>query len=121
MNVCSDIAFSSDKCKMSLNGFLTFNPACTFQLQLTLSLFNCLTQAEVGCCRYAVGSVLSQDEEKPDEELQRQYEKFGFRVISFPEVSCAVTSSFPNQCMLSPLCGAYRVFPELHSYITVSK
>ncbi|XP_060775531.1 testis-expressed protein 264 homolog [Neoarius graeffei] len=75
-------------------------------------------QTEVDCCRYAVGSILSQDEEKPDEELQRLYEKFGFRVISFPEISCAVTSSFPNKCTLSPICGAYRVFPELNSYIT---
>ncbi|KAI5628415.1 hypothetical protein C0J50_2905 [Silurus asotus] len=75
-------------------------------------------QVEDDCCRYAVGSILSQDEEKPDEELQRLYEKFGFRIISFPEVSCAVTSSFPNRCMLSSICGAYRVFPELYHYIT---
>lgn len=75
-------------------------------------------EAEGDCCRYAVGSILSQDEEKPDEDLQRLYEKFGFRVVTFPEISCAVTSSFPNRCMLSPICGAYRVFPELHSYIT---
>ncbi|XP_053491696.1 testis-expressed protein 264 homolog [Ictalurus furcatus] len=74
-------------------------------------------EAEADCCRYAVGSILSHDEEKTDEELQRLYEKFGFRVISFPEVSYAVLSSFPNHCMLSPICGAYRVFPELHSYI----
>ncbi|GAA6071345.1 testis-expressed protein 264, partial [Tachysurus ichikawai] len=75
-------------------------------------------QAEDDCCRYVVGSILSQDEEKTDEELQRLYEKFGYRVISFPEITCAVTTSFPNRCMLSPICGAYRVFPELHSYIT---
>ncbi|KAK3574731.1 hypothetical protein QTP86_017543, partial [Hemibagrus guttatus] len=74
--------------------------------------------AEGDCFRYAVGSILSQDEEKPDEELQRLYEKFGFRVISFPDISCAVTSSFPNRWMLSHICGAYRVFPELNSYIT---
>ncbi|KAL7832907.1 hypothetical protein SRHO_G00299250 [Serrasalmus rhombeus] len=75
-------------------------------------------QTQADCCRYAVGSILSEDKEKPDEELQRLYEKFGFSVISFPEVSCAVTSSFPNRCPLSPICGAYRVFPELNSYIT---
>ncbi|XP_072539211.1 testis-expressed protein 264 homolog [Salminus brasiliensis] len=75
-------------------------------------------QTQADCCRYAVGSILSEDEEKPDEELQRLYEKFGFRVISFPEVSCAVTSSFPNRCPLSPICGSYRVFPELNAYIT---
>ncbi|XP_066521839.1 testis-expressed protein 264 homolog [Hoplias malabaricus] len=75
-------------------------------------------QTQPDCCRFAVGSILSEDEEKPDEELQRLYEKFGFRVISFPEVSCAVTSTFPNRCPLSPLCGAYRVFPELSAYVT---
>ncbi|XP_051985663.1 testis-expressed protein 264-like [Xyrauchen texanus] len=68
-------------------------------------------------CRYVVGSILSENEEKPDEELQRLYEKFGYKVISFPEVTCAVTSSFPNRCALSPICGAYRVYPELEQYI----
>ncbi|XP_062853046.1 testis-expressed protein 264 [Trichomycterus rosablanca] len=75
-------------------------------------------QTETNSCRYAVGSILSEDDETPDEELQRLYEKFGFRVTSFPEVSCAVTSTFPNRCSLSPFCGAYRVFPELNAYIT---
>lgn len=75
-------------------------------------------QTQADCCRYAVGSILSENEEKPDEELQRLYEKFGFRIISLPEVSFAVTSSFPNRCPLSPICGAYRVFPELNAYIT---
>ncbi|XP_076870485.1 testis-expressed protein 264 [Brachyhypopomus gauderio] len=75
-------------------------------------------QTRADCCRYAVGSILSEDEEKHDEDLQRLYEKFGFRVISFPEVSCAVMTSFPNRCPLSPLFGAYRVYPELSTYIT---
>ncbi|KAI4895722.1 hypothetical protein NFI96_019885, partial [Prochilodus magdalenae] len=75
-------------------------------------------QTPADCCRYAVGSILSENEEKPDEELQRLYEKFGFRIISFPEVSCAVTSTFPNRCSLSPICGAYRVFPALNTYVT---
>ncbi|MCJ8729543.1 hypothetical protein PDJAM_G00107690 [Pangasius djambal] len=96
-----------------------FTESCSIAPQLcSVALYyDNPNETEADCCRYAVGSILSQDEEKPDEELQRLYEKFGFRVISFPEVSCAVTSSFPNQCMLSPICGAYRVFPELHSYI----
>lgn len=68
-------------------------------------------------CRYVVGSILCENEEKPDEELQRLYEKFGYKVVSFPEVTCAVTSTFPNRCTLSPVCGAYRVYPELQQYI----
>ncbi|XP_059415955.1 testis-expressed protein 264-like [Carassius carassius] len=74
-------------------------------------------QTQADQCRYVVGSILCENEEKPDEELQRLYEKFGYKVISFPEVTCAVTSSFPNRCTLSPVCGAYRVYPELQLYI----
>ncbi len=83
-----------------------------------LSLFVFQTQADQ--CRYVVGSILCENEEKADEELQRLYEKFGYKVISFPEVTCAVTSSFPNRCTLSPVCGAYRVYPELQQYIKVT-
>ncbi|RXN03851.1 testis-expressed sequence 264 protein-like [Labeo rohita] len=74
-------------------------------------------QTQADQCRYVVGSILCENEEKPDEELQRLYEKFGYKVISFPEVTCAVTSSFPNRCTLSPVCGAYRVYPDLQQYI----
>ncbi|XP_048054733.1 testis-expressed protein 264 [Megalobrama amblycephala] len=75
------------------------------------------SQTQADQCRYVVGSILCENEEKPDEELQRLYEKFGYKIISFPEVTCAVTSSFPNRCTLSPVCGAYRVYPELQQYI----
>ncbi|TRY99792.1 hypothetical protein DNTS_033952 [Danionella cerebrum] len=68
-------------------------------------------------CRYIVGSILCENKDKPDQELQNLYEKFGYKIISFPEVSCAVTSSFPNRCSLSPVCGAYRVYPEIQQYI----
>lgn len=70
-------------------------------------------------CRYVVGSVLCEGEEKPDEELQKMYEKFGFKVFSLPEVSHAVTTSFPCSTPLSHVLGPYRVYPRLASYIEV--
>lgn len=70
-------------------------------------------------CRYAVGSVLCEGEEKPDEELQKMYEKFGFKVFSLPEVSHTVTTAFPCTTSLSYVLGAYRVYPKLSSYIEV--
>lgn len=70
-------------------------------------------------CRYVVGSILSEGEEKPDEELQKMYEKFGFKVFSLPEVSHAVTTSFPCTTPLSYVLGPYRVYPRLASYIEV--
>lgn len=68
-------------------------------------------------CRYVVGSVLCEGEEKPDQELQKMYEKFGFKVFSLPEVSHAVTTTFPCTTPLSHVLGPYRVYPKLASYI----
>ncbi|XP_034548234.1 testis-expressed protein 264 [Notolabrus celidotus] len=72
-------------------------------------------------CRYVVGSVLSEGEEKPDEELQEEYQKFGFKLFSLPEVSHAVTTSFPCNTTLSHVLGPYRVYPRLSSYIEERK
>ncbi|XP_008282043.1 testis-expressed sequence 264 protein-like [Stegastes partitus] len=70
-------------------------------------------------CRYVVGSILCEGEEKPDEELQKLYEKFGFKLFSLPEVSHTVTTSFPCTTPLSHVLGPYRVYPRLSSYIEV--
>ncbi|XP_041836053.1 testis-expressed protein 264 [Melanotaenia boesemani] len=72
-------------------------------------------------CRYMVGSVLCEGDEKPDEELLKLYEKFGFKVFSLPEVSHAVTTSFPCTTHLSHVLGPYRVYPRLSSYIEERK
>ncbi|XP_029908095.1 testis-expressed protein 264 [Myripristis murdjan] len=68
-------------------------------------------------CRYVVGSVLSEGEEKPDEELQKLYEKFGFKLFSLPEVTHAVTTTFPSTTPLSYVLAPYRVYPKISSYI----
>ncbi|XP_069563529.1 testis-expressed protein 264 homolog [Brachyistius frenatus] len=78
-------------------------------------------QRQTEKCRYVVGSVLSEGEEKPDEELQKLYEKFGFKVFSLPEVSHAVTTSFLCTTPLSHVLGPYRVYPRLTSYIEERK
>lgn len=66
-----------------------------------------------------MGSVLCEGEEKPDEDLLKLYEKLGFKVFSLPEVSHAVTTSFPYTTHLSHVLGPYRVYPQLTSYIEV--
>ncbi|XP_056131410.1 testis-expressed protein 264 homolog [Lampris incognitus] len=72
-------------------------------------------------CRYVVGSILSEGEEKPDEELQRLYEKFGFKVFSLPEVTHAVTTTFPCTTPLSYVLGPTKVYPSLSAYIEERK
>lgn len=66
-----------------------------------------------------VGSVLCEGEEKPDKELQKQYEKFGYKVFPLPEVNHAVTTTFPSTTPLSHVLGPFRVYPRLASYIEV--
>lgn len=72
-------------------------------------------------CRCAVGSVLSEGDTRPSEELQQLYEKFGFRVFSFPEVTHVVSASFPYRTPLSIFFGVQRVYPQLESYIKERK
>ncbi|XP_070703950.1 testis-expressed protein 264 homolog [Pempheris klunzingeri] len=68
-------------------------------------------------CRYAVGSILSEGENKADEELVKSYETSGFNVFSFPEVTHVVTTSFPHRTFFSVLLGVRRVYPRLEHYI----
>ncbi|XP_068598696.1 testis-expressed protein 264 [Brachionichthys hirsutus] len=72
-------------------------------------------------CRYAVGNILCEGEEKPDEELRKLHESFGFKLFSLPEVSHAVTTTFPYTTSLSLVLGPYRVYPQLESYLEERK
>ncbi|XP_061641064.1 testis-expressed protein 264 isoform X2 [Phyllopteryx taeniolatus] len=72
-------------------------------------------------CRCAVGSIVSEGEDKADEELLKRYETSGFHVFSFPEVTHVVTTSFPHRTILSILLGIKRVYPRLESYIKERK
>ncbi|XP_067243999.1 testis-expressed protein 264 homolog [Chanodichthys erythropterus] len=72
-------------------------------------------------CRYAVGSILSEGEDGPNEDQQQLYEKQGFRVFFFPEVTHVVTASFPHRTPLSVFLGVQRVYPQLNYYIKERK
>lgn len=100
---------------------VSFKWICKCLISMYISiLFLCVSpQRPSEKCRYVVGSVLCEGEEKPDEELQKLYEKFGFKVFSLPEVSHAVTTTFPCTTPLSHVLGPYRVYPRLVSYIEV--
>ncbi|XP_076012550.1 testis-expressed protein 264 homolog [Genypterus blacodes] len=68
-------------------------------------------------CRYAVGSILSEGENKASEELLKLYEKSGFNVFSFPEITHVVTTLFPHRTFVSVLLAVRRVYPRLEHYI----
>ncbi|XP_077582604.1 testis-expressed protein 264 [Stigmatopora nigra] len=72
-------------------------------------------------CRYVVGSILCEGEEKPDEDLKKLYEKFGFKIFCLPEVNHAVITSFPYATSFSCILGPHKVYPRLKSYIEERK
>nr|XP_032822491.1 testis-expressed protein 264 [Petromyzon marinus] len=71
--------------------------------------------------RYAVGSILSEGGEAPSEDLCKLFEKFGFRIVSFPEVTHVVKTTFPYTTFLSIFLAIYRVGPVLGNYIKERK
>ncbi|XP_060017697.1 testis-expressed protein 264 isoform X2 [Lagenorhynchus albirostris] len=72
-------------------------------------------------CRCAVGSILSEGEESPSRELIRLYQKFGFKVFSFPAPSHVVMATFPYTTPLSIWLATRRVHPALDAYIKERK
>ncbi|XP_020789551.1 LOW QUALITY PROTEIN: testis-expressed protein 264 homolog [Boleophthalmus pectinirostris] len=99
-----------------------YTESCSIGPKLsTIAIFYDDPKQPADQCRYIVGSILSEGEEKPNEELQKLYEKFGFKVFSLPEVSHAVTSSFPCTSPLSHVVAPNRVYPQLAAYIQERK
>ncbi|KAM4821604.1 testis-expressed protein 264 [Thomomys bottae] len=74
-----------------------------------------------GKCRCAVGSILSEGEESPAPELIQLYQKFGFKIFSFPAPSHVVSASFPYTTTLSVWLAARQVHPALDTYIKERK
>ncbi|XP_073914989.1 testis-expressed protein 264 isoform X2 [Castor canadensis] len=72
-------------------------------------------------CRCAVGSILSEGEESPCPELIHLYQKFGFKIFSFPAPSHVVTATFPYTTTLSIWLAIQRVHPALDTYIKERK
>ncbi|KAM4587778.1 testis-expressed protein 264 homolog [Odontesthes bonariensis] len=70
-----------------------------------------------GPCRYAAGSILSEGEDKVEEELLKRYKASGFNVFSLPQVTHVVTTSFPQKTFFSSLLRVRRVYPQLEHYI----
>ncbi|KAJ8409352.1 hypothetical protein AAFF_G00235500 [Aldrovandia affinis] len=97
----------------------TFTESCSIgpKLHCIVVCYDDPTTVPAEKCRAAVGSVLSEGDEKPDEKLVRMYEKFGFSIVSFPEVTHVVSATFPNRTTLSYLLGVYKVYPQLGRYI----
>ncbi|XP_066472709.1 testis-expressed protein 264 isoform X1 [Tiliqua scincoides] len=72
-------------------------------------------------CRYLVGRILSEGDEKPSEAVLRMFQKYGFKMINFPAPSHVVMATFPYTTPLSIHLAVNRVHSSLDTYIKERK
>ncbi|XP_073447552.1 LOW QUALITY PROTEIN: testis-expressed protein 264 [Aquarana catesbeiana] len=68
-------------------------------------------------CRYIVGSILSEGDEKPLPDHVRIFRKHGFKFCVLPEVNHAVMATFPYTTPFSIQLATTRVHPALERYV----
>ncbi|MEE6528398.1 hypothetical protein FKM82_030658, partial [Ascaphus truei] len=89
-------------------------------LQVTSPLLMSGLQVPVEFCRYMVGSIVSEGEEKPLPDHVRIFRKHGFKFCAFPDISHAVMATFPYTTPFSIQLATTRVHPALESYVKVT-
>ncbi|KAM8930349.1 testis-expressed protein 264 isoform 2-T2 [Pelodytes ibericus] len=72
-------------------------------------------------CRYIVGSILSEGDEKPVPDHVRIFRKHGFKFCVLPEVNHAVMATFPYTTPFSIQLATTRVHPALEKYVKERK
>lgn len=70
--------------------------------------------------RWAVGTIISEGDELPDQNLVDAFQSKGFYLFFLPAVTNAVRTSFPNRTSLSLLIAIFKVYPLLAEYVKVS-
>ncbi|NXF53445.1 TX264 protein, partial [Oceanites oceanicus] len=72
-------------------------------------------------CRFAIGRILSEGDAKPSEEQIKRFQKYGFKIFSFPAPSHVVMATFPFTTPMSIHLAVNRVHPALDTYIKERK
>ncbi|KAK2534347.1 Tex264 [Columba guinea] len=72
-------------------------------------------------CRFAIGRILCEGDAKPSEEQIKRFQKYGFKIFTFPAPSHVVMASFPFTTPLSIHLAVNRVHPALDVYIKERK
>ncbi|KFW78715.1 Testis-expressed sequence 264 protein [Manacus vitellinus] len=72
-------------------------------------------------CRFAIGRILSEGDAKPSDEQIKRFQKYGFKIFTFPAPSHVVMATFPFTTPLSIHLAVNRVHPALDTYIKERK
>lgn len=67
--------------------------------------------------RWAVGSIIAEGNEEPDEGLVKLFERHGFKLFNLPAVSNVVKTTFPYKTVLSIYIYVYRVYSAASKYM----
>lgn len=67
--------------------------------------------------RWAVGSILAEDDAQPDPAVVQRYTSYDFKIFSFPSTSHSVVTSFPFTSSLSVWLANIRVYPAMANYV----
>ena len=70
--------------------------------------------------RWAIGSIIAEGDEKPDEELVKLFEQHGFKIFNLPAVSKVIKTTFPYSTFLSCYIYVFRVYSAVGKYSEVS-
>lgn len=70
--------------------------------------------------RWAVGSIIAEGDEKPDDEFVKLFEQHGFKLFNLPAVSKVVRTTFPYKTFLSCYIYVFRVYSAVGKYGEVS-
>ncbi|KAG8238264.1 hypothetical protein J437_LFUL016444 [Ladona fulva] len=66
---------------------------------------------------FAIGSILNDRGELPDEKTIMHLRSYGYKFFIFPEVSFAVTGSFPYKNSLSLFFAVLKIYPKIGAYV----
>jgi len=69
--------------------------------------------------RWAVGSILAEGTETPDDKLVKLFEQHGFKLFNLPAVPRVVSTTFPYTTSLSIYIAVFRVYSALDKYVKV--
>ena len=69
--------------------------------------------------RWAVGCILAEGDQTPDDSLLKTLQRQGYKTIKLPEVDRVTMTLFPYKNRVSMFLAIYRVWSAIGAYIKV--
>ena len=70
--------------------------------------------------RWAVGCILAEDDQTPDQSLLKTLQGQGYKTIKLPEVDRVTMTLFPYKNRVSMFLAIYRVWSAIGAFVKVA-